>query len=232
MNNTIKHVVNVAGLTGLMAVMTSSAIASETAAGIVAHSSGLGVSLTHHADQQLFGLGHTQIRGIAAATHIDDEDYTIGSQIEYEGDIESSTVQLGIDWYPFESQRFQSVFFSGGVSHSEFEYDGVSEPQAMIIGDTGISRSDNVTLQTKVERESTSPYVSVGWGNRLRADHNVYFQIEMGVLLSGDDADVTITADDPNDVLSAADIQYETDELQDDFGGTLGFASMGVTFRF
>ena len=95
-----------------------------------------------------------------------------------------------------------------------------------------VEPSDDVTLNVDVVQESAAPYLSMGWGNRLHDQRRWYFQAELGLIAPFDDPEVSLSATDPQNVLSTADIAAEQKQLEDELGGLNLFTSLSVTYRF
>ncbi len=225
----IQSFIKGAALAVAIASITGTVYAADYSAGATLGSSGVGVSVSKKTDWHFIEGDQVQLRGTIAGLSTDKKDTDIDiSGVDYDADLDLSSLQLGVDWYPFAN----SVFFSGGLLSSDLELNGTSRNnKAYNVGGVNVLPSDNVSLNLDVDQSSVSPYISVGWGNRIRDNAGFAFHAELG-LASSSGADVTLTATDPNNVLSAANIERERKELEDDFDGILAFANIGVSYHF
>lgn len=151
------------------------------------------------------------------------------SDNKYSGDIKSSGVQVGLDWYPFSNQ----FFVSGGAASFDREYDLKITPQKdFTIGNQRVLVSDNVSLKTKLDHSTIAPYLSVGWGNRHSVDSGFAIFGEVGVMFPSDDADVSFTLNDVNGVVSADNLALEKRDFEDDINKTQLLATIGIGYHF
>jgi len=58
------------------------------------------------------------------------------------------------------------------------------------------------------------------------------FQAEVGAAIPTSDADVTLSAVDPNNYLSPANLAKEKKDIEDDINGIQGFVTATVYYQF
>lgn len=220
-------------LSTALTLSSVTASAAEQAAGITANSLGLGITYSRVLIDGSNGGEQLQLRTSYAGAEVENEDDIEISDIDYEIDADSSGVQLGLDWFPFNGKYTKSVFISGGLTYANIDVDGRSERfQVYNVGGQTVAPSDDVTLNTEIDYEGFAPYLSVGWGNRLHQNRNWYLQTELGLTAPLDDTEVKLTATDPNNVLTAEQIAAERAQLEDDVDGLGLFGSVSITYRF
>lgn len=163
---------------------------------------------------------------------VDDEDDIEISGIDYKGDLDFTTAKATMDWFPF-SGKARKVFFSGGLTYTKAEIDADAElDKSFKIGSQQINPGDINGLNVDIDQNPVSPYLGVGWGNRIGKNSGFSFLVELGVGFPTSDADVKLSLNDPNGVVSAADLKKEKDQLEDDLDGAFGMGSIAVTYHF
>ncbi len=206
-------------------------------AGITLGPVGLGVTASGSTDFSFIADDQIQWRtGISYinADFDDDDDIEIAG-IDYEGDITATEFRGGIDWYPFGDTGWsRKVFFSGGLSVSDGELDAKADTDRRFkVGDTTVNPGDITSLRVETDGTQAMPYLSVGWGNKIDGKPGFDFQAEVGFRVPTRDYDVTLTAVDPNNVISAEDLAKERRQIEDDINqDILPFAMIGVTYHF
>lgn len=164
---------------------------------------------------------------------IDDEDGIEISGIDYEGDIDLTTAKATMDWYPFNEGWGRKVFFSGGLTYMNSEIDADAElDKSFKIGAQQINPGDIQGLNVDIEQDPVSPYLGIGWGNKIGKESGFSFMVEVGVGFPTSDPDVNLTLTDANNVVSAADLAKEKKQLEDDLDGAFGMGSIAVTYHF
>lgn len=197
-------------------------------AGLTLNSYGLGVFYGYQINDQL--TIRTQISGIDA-----DEADASFSDLDYEGDAEAGALGLGLDWRPFSDGWAKKVYFSGGLMQVEADFNGDAKAK---IGDTinvggasvGSGSIDGLNVDIDYDQQIT-PYLGVGWRTKAAGEKGLAFTTELG-MINMDDPSVTLTADDPDGVLSQANLDDERDQIVDDLGGVSGYVSFGASYRF
>lgn len=164
------------------------------------------------------------------------EDETIEfSDNKYEGDYEGDGYSLAVDWYPVNEGWMQKVFFSGGLTKNEAEFKGeaISTLNGTInVGGATISPGDIDGLTLDIEHKSqVTPHIAVGWGNKINKKRGFAFVTEFGIAYT-DKPEVTLTADDPSNNLTAQNLRDEEKEIEDEFDRFVGYGSVGVTYHF
>lgn len=194
------------------------------------------------ANLNFYGIGvfHTyrfnenwHLRSTINGGAIDDLELEI-SKTDYEGDADSAAAGIMLDWYPADKGWLRKIFISSGIFYADTEYDAYAErkPGKVInIGDARINSMDIESLNLKVEHQEVVPYIGVGWGDKPRADGGFAFVAELGLRYLSD-PDVTLIANDPNNVLSTENLRRERKDIENDFGGLNAFASVGVSYHF
>ena len=157
------------------------------------------------------------------------------SDIDYEGDGEASAISLGMEWSPFSEGWARKVYFSGGLLSSEAEFDGDAKTiigDSIEIGDASIAASsiDGLNLSIDYDRK-ISPYLGVGWSSKAVGEAGFAFTTEMTLFDLGNPS-VSLTADDPDSVLSSTDLNLEKEKIEDDLEGITAAVSVGISYRF
>lgn len=135
-----------------------------------------------------------------------------------------------LDWHPW-AQGFR---ISAGLYLNRNKLDLAAETSETVeINDREYSLSD---LGGKVEFNSLSPYLGLGYGNAAGADGHWHFSFDIGALFQGSpQIDLRATASDPAvQALLEADIVAEEKRLEDDLGAITVYpvVSFGVSYRF
>lgn len=197
-------------------------------AGFSANSFGLGIFYGYQINDQW------TLRAQLNGSDFQNTDVEI-SGLDYEGEGESSSVSLGVDWRPFSNGWAKKIFFSGGLISTEYDFNGDATAVIGEIIDVGgaIVRADTIAgLNVDIESDQKiSPYLSIGWRSKASSEAGLAFTVELGAL-NLDDPEVTIMANDPNNLLSQTNLDRERDEIKDDLGGMSGYASVGISYRF
>ncbi len=164
----------------------------------------------------------------------DDGDIEL-SDIEYEGDFNSSAAGLMLDWYPLSQGWKRNIFFSAGLMYSDMDFEGSAKSklnEEIRVGGTLVSPGDISSLDLKIEsEEEINPYISIGWGNKISGRRGFAFVTEIG-LMDITDPIVTLSANDPDGILNENDLETEKDAILDDFDGLDAFLSVGVSYHF
>lgn len=196
--------------------------------GLTANSFGVGIFYGYELNDQW--AVRAQLNGI----DFDDTDAEV-SGLDYEGKGESSSFGIGVDWRPFAYGWAKKVYVSGGLISVEYDFNGDVKAK---IGDTinvgGANiRADSINgLNADIDYDhKVTPYVGVGWRSKAASEAGLAFTVELGVLNLGDPS-VTLTANDPDSVLSQTNLDTERDQIQNDLGGVSSYGSLGVSYRF
>lgn len=173
------------------------------------------------------------LRSTLVGASIDDGDVEF-SDIDYEGDGDSSAVGLLVDWYPMSEGWKRNIFISTGLYYYDVEFDGEAEAKLgsqLEIGNVSVDANQLNFLDLKVETQEVTPYLGVGWGNKPRGEKGFAFVTELGLTYL-DTPDVSLAIGDPDGRVSAADLEAERKSIEDDLDGVSGFLSVGVSYHF
>lgn len=206
--------------------------ASDYSAGAVVGTGGIGATVSFKNDFSLREGDQIQTRLSISGMGVDDADDMQFSGNDYEGDFSVSQTRATVNWYPFSGVA-RKVYFSTGVDYSTLDIDATSESDKDgKIGSTSYAAADNVRLDLDVEHNPVSPYIGVGWGDRIGVDSGFSFVVEAGVAVPTSDADVSLSVTDANGLITAADIATEKKQIEDNYNGVIASASVGVTYHF
>ena len=166
-------------------------------------------------------------------TTVDDEDIDINGTDYKDLDVSLASIKGGADWYPYNSGWAKQVFFSGGLMYNDLSLQGTANnTKNFSVGGTVVTPGDINSLTTDIDDAQVMPYLSLGWGNKLRNDKGFGFMAEAGVAMATEDVDVTVTADDPNNFLNAALLRTEEQEIQDDLDDARAFVMISAVYHF
>jgi len=199
-------------------------------------STGIGLEFSSTTNLSFTDNDHIQWRiGISGA----DADFDRGDDVEiagidYEGNIQWGEARAGLDWFPSNSGWSEKVFISSGLMYSNGEFDATADgTKGFSVGGTQVNPGDITSFRTEIENQQVMPYVSVGWGNKITGESGFDFQAELGIRVPTSDADVTVSAIDPGNVLSAAALAAEKRDIENDINQDLdGFASIALSYHF
>ncbi len=221
-------------LSSLLCIAISPAVqAAQYSLGAGVGANGLGVSLSSKSNWSLLENDQLQWHLALSGMSFGDVEDTKLDRNEYEADIKKSLFQVGMNWYPTSAQYFDRVFISAGLSYFDYEIEGTTEAdQALRIGDVQLSKDDETQLKTKIQQSSVSPYIGIGWGNKLSAEEGLSFRAEVGILAAPGKADVTVSLVNGFEQVTAADLAQETRNVKDDQGSVMMFAQVDLTYHF
>lgn len=212
-------------------LLTTSANSADYAAGI-GFGTGPGVNFALKNKIHFRDDDQVQTRFDIYGFGVDDADDMELEDIDYKGDLDISTAKATMDWYPF-SGGAKKVFFSGGLAYSNFEIDGEAKlDKSFNVGSTQVNPGDIQSLTLDIDHNPVSPYLGVGWGNRIGEDSGFSFMVELGVAMPLSDADVSLTSEDSAGVISAADLKAEQDQIEDELDGLAAIGSIALTYHF
>ncbi len=214
-------------------LMASMAYGADYSVGGRLGTQGIGASVTQKQDWSLTDGDQFQLRFLVTGLDVNDIDDLELNGRDYKGDISAYSLQGGIDWYPFSGRYTDNFFFSTGLTYFDNDIKGTSKDYLNdSIGGASVTSADKVKLNAAIEQSSVAPYLSLGWGNRIREEGGLSFQAELGFMAPFSDADVKLTATDPNSRLSAQNLERERQKIEDDLGDIYGFLSVAVTYQF
>lgn len=213
-------------------LLSGASQAADYSAGATLGTGGVGATFSFKNNFSLIDNDQFQTRLSISGIGVDDTDDLEFSGNDYKGDLAISQTRALMNWYPFSGVA-KKVYFSAGVDYTTLDIDVTSEKgKDLKIGNTNYAASDNITLGLDVEQNPVSPYIGIGWGDRIGNDSGFSFVVEAGLLVPTSDADVTLSVTDPNNRVSAADIAKEKQKIEDDYSGVFASASVGVTYHF
>lgn len=156
------------------------------------------------------------------------------SGIEYDGDLDLSSVGAYVDWHPFSGAfRVTAGWFA---NDNELKGTGVPEDGDVFeIGDDTFTTEEVGQLNAKATFGNSAPYLGVGW-NFFGTDGGFGLGLDLGVLFQ-DSPDITLTStggsfsDEPQLQQALAD---EAAQLEDDVDkyDLYPVASLSVSYRF
>jgi hypothetical protein len=206
--------------------------ASDYSAGALIGSGGIGATVSFKNTFSFREGDQIQTRFSMSGIGVDDADDMQFSGNDFEGDISISQTRATMNWYPF-SGAARKVYFSTGIDYSRLDVDAnTKNDKGVKIGNTTYAASDNISLDLDIEHKPVSPYIGVGWGDRIGSDNGFSFVVEAGLAVPTSNADVTLVVTDPNSLVTEADIATEKKQIEDSYNGVIASASVGVTYHF
>lgn len=219
-----------------MALVTfmSSTVAADYSGEVGLGTEGISLAVSGATEWSLVSGDHIQWRIALGQGKADDIDDIELSDIDYEMDMDNHSLRMGLEWYPFSSNRFvDRVFFSAGLQYFDNEFDGLSETgQQVNVGGKSVTLNDDLRLQTKIQHDSIAPYLSVGWGNKLDGRAGLSFRAELGLVTPFNDPDVEVSKTGNSTGLSQEDIARERSDIEDDLDGPMAVATVGIAYHF
>lgn len=227
------------GLSAMLAMLSCvAANAGDFGVGVRGGTLGLGVELDYKLTDNF------SLRAHAGEFSYDYEEEEDG--IDYDGDVDLSTIGLSADWHPFGGAFRVSggAYLNGNeinaLASGDGEYDIGS---ATYVSDP----SDPVQVNLDAELGSgTVPFVAVGWGNSPENESGLMFSFELGVLVTGTPSiDLTVSGsaqengvgpviDLGSDPTVQANVDEEIATLEDDISDfeLWPVLMLGVGYRF
>ena len=192
---------------------------------------GTGATVSSTTDWSLTEGDQIQWRVNLSGMSVDDVDDLELSNVDYEGDVEVGALQGGLDWYPFSGRYTDRFFVSTGLMYLSYDIDALSErDQSFSVGNTRIGPNDTTRLNTEIDGSGVGPYLSLGWGNRIRGESGISFSAEVGVMTDFSDPDVKVSA--VNGVIPESDLDHERKQIEDDYDSLNGFINLALTYQF
>jgi hypothetical protein len=174
---------------------------------------------------------HLQVRGVYNFGNLTIN--TTQDEIDYEADIELSTMGLILDFYPGGSY----FRLSAGWLLNNSDYTGWARPSdSETIGDQTYTPEEIGTLRARIDVGDSAPFLGIGFGNPLDPDGRWKVIADIGILIHPDvtlelEAD-GIVGDDPD---FQEDLEQERRDIEEEIVSNLRIypvVSVGVTFRF
>lgn len=202
-------------------VLSMPVLAEGLGFGVKGGTLGAGVELTAGLTSTLNGrLGYNTLTLDRSGTE---------SDIDYDIDLELSTISALLDWHPGGGGFRATV----GVVKNGNKLDMTGEPNGTYdIGDDTYTAGDIGTLSGLVDFKDLAPYVGIGWGNAVEKNQNLTFSFDLGVIYQGSpQVDLSTTTSVAG---LAEDLAAEEEQLQDDLDGYQLYPviSLGLAFTF
>jgi hypothetical protein len=205
-------------------------------AGLTLGSLGLGAMVSGKTEWSLTENDQIQWRVLASGLEGDfgGSDTVEISGIDYkDGDIAIYSFQAGVDWYPISSGWADEIYLSTGLLYQDGDFSGTADnAKSFYVGNTLVNPGDITSLYTEIDNSQVLPYLSVGWGNKISYERGFDLQAEIGFAMPTKDANVSLTAVDPTNHLSAADLATEKKAIEDDVNSISAFATIMVSYHF
>jgi hypothetical protein len=217
----------------LLSAVTGAVQAAEYSAGGTFGSQGFGVAVDKKSELHLRSGDQIQWRVFTSGLISDDVDDIELNNKDYTVDFDSKTLSVGASWYPFAEGFSSNLFVAGGLSYMDLSIKGTTEDnQAFSVDGVQVGSGDGVGLRTDIDHSTVAPYLSLGWGNRIREDRGLSYFVEVGVFQSLSDADVTVEEVGAGMAFTQQNLANERRDIEDDVNGTNGFISVAVTYHF
>ena len=227
MKTMIKNAISVAALSALTATAIAADQSGDHAVGASLNTFGGGFFYTYKINDSL------NVRATINGFDDDEQDIEL-SNIDYEGDLDTQSLGAMVDWYPIQRGWAKHFFLSAGVLYYDFEYSGVAEAtigSSLSVGGNRLPISQLNNLSVDIEADATTPYLGIGWGNKIQKDRGISFVAELGIF-SADDPDVMVFGSSVDGSLTQADLDREADDIADDLEGIGVFGSVGLSYHF
>lgn len=157
---------------------------------------------------------------------------TSQNDIDYDADLDLSSVSAIVDWHPFKG----GFRISAGVLSNDNSIDVDAKSSATYtIGDTTYTGGEVGSLTGSVDFDSVVPYVGFGWGNAFGEDKRIGLVFDVGVVFQGTpDVDLTANGTLADDSGFLTDLAEEEQDLQDKLDEFKYYPvlSLGMTYRF
>jgi len=149
----------------------------------------------------------------------DDSGTTKPDANTYNYQLDTGYKTLGVDWHPFGG----GFRLSAGYAWSDIKLD-VDTTGTYTYG----SQTVTGTARGQVKYNS-APYISLGWGSHANRDAGLFFNTELGVMLTGK-PDVTLS--ESTGTVTSANIEAEKQKIKNDAIDFFPIAKIGVGYRF
>lgn len=137
-----------------------------------------------------------------------------------------------VDWFPFtDGNRF---FVSAGLDFNESRFTAdANRSMSYSIGNQAVNPGENISTNLDIDYNNPiSPFLGIGWGNRIGRNSGLSFLAEIGVLILSGDVDVKLEVTDPDNRISDADINMEKKQIEKQIDSFGGLVSIGVLYHF
>jgi hypothetical protein len=224
-------------------LIAGSAIAAEPtndpanySGGIILGSMGAGLTFSAKTDWSLSNNDQIQWRLQAAdlAGDFDNaDDIDIAGTDYNDGDFSLFSLQTGVDWYPYASCWADEIFFSTGLIFVDGDFEATADNRkSYSVGNTAVTPGDINSLKAEIDNRGVTPYISLGWGNKITGEQGFDFHAELGLSIPNNNIDVRVSAVDPASFLSASDLRAEEKDIEDELNGYNAFAMVALSYHF
>jgi hypothetical protein len=137
----------------------------------------------------------------------------------YNYDLTTGYKTLGLDWHPFGG----SFRLSAGYAWSDIKLD---------LNTTGTYTYGSQTVTGTAAAQikyANAPYLSLGWGNHAPTKGGLFFNTELGAMLTGQ-PDVTLS--ESTGTVTQANIDAERNKVRSDAMGFFPIAKLGLGYTF
>lgn len=146
--------------------------------------------------------------------------------IDYNYKFESGYKTLGLDWHPFSGSLRVSAGYAWSDIKADLDYtaDGSQTVNGVVV-------PAGAKAMARVKYDN-APYVSIGWGNHAPSKGGLFFNSELGLMLSGKPT-VNMSTNVPAfDAANAADIRAEADKVRKDAPDFFPIIKIGLGYTF
>jgi len=135
------------------------------------------------------------------------------SDINYDIDLDFSSLLFMLDWHPFANNFRISA---GGIRNDSKTTVEGTPTESVTIGDHKYPPGLVGSLSGKVDFQDWAPYIGIGFGDAVDKDVSFSFIFDLGVIIQT--VDVTLTANGPAQALPGfqEDLKKQEVEIEDD----------------
>lgn len=214
-------------------IITANVQAGDYSVGGTVGSQGLGVSFTKRSQLNLVENDQLQWHMLLSGYSFDNADDIEVNQNDYEADVESGSLQAGLNWYPSNQPYMKGLFLSAGAIYFDNQIKGTTQDnQTINVGGAILDSDQGVQLATDIEHTSLAPYFGIGWGNRLNAESGFSFRAELGALAALSKADVSVALINHTNQVSDAQLESERRDIRDEQSRVKLFAQLDLAYQF
>ena len=196
-------------------------------------SQGVGVSVTKRSQLNLVENDQLQWHMLLSGYSFDDADDVEVNQNDYEADVESGSLQAGLNWYPSNQSYMKGLFLSAGAIYFDNTIKGTTQDnQTINVGGAILGIDQDVQMATDINHNSLAPYLGIGWGNRLNAESGFSFRAELGALAALSKADVSVALINHTNQVSDAQLESERRDIRDEQSRVKLFAQVDIGYQF
>jgi len=156
------------------------------------------------------------------------------ADVDYDIDLNLQSVSLLLDWHPFKN----SFRMSGGAvfNGNSLSMDAKPSDDTYKIGDIEYLSNEIENVEGKIDFNSVSPYLGLGWDTSYGKGKRFGFLCELGVMFQGKPS-VSLDANAVDPMIQAqldAELKKEEDDLQDALDNFQYYPvlALGLSYRF